>query len=213
MGTQLDLEYSRYTKSRLLEMCNDAPNPRLIDIGTGDGDLWEFAPTSLQWHGIDISGVGIRQACNRFPRLRAAVAITERLPYPTNFFGLAVAADTIEHVFAIEETLGEINRVVAPGGKFVLSVPTPDSLRKWAHNRLLRQLPSFTLIAKLLWILVRRKWLFGSLTFQPIDRDLKLDEWLDLLRTADFQVEKVEEWPTSPFTPIVYLIETRVRYA
>jgi ubiquinone/menaquinone biosynthesis C-methylase UbiE len=211
MGTQLDREYSRVTKTSLLNMCSNAPNLRILDIGTGDGDLWQFAPVVIEWHAIDVSPVGTRRALGRFPRLRAAVAISECLPYPDHFFGAAIAVDTIEHVFDIQTSLREVRRVLVPGGKFALSVPTPNSLRKWAYNRLLRRGPSPIMLARLLWTVARRILLFGRATFQPIDRDLSPGEWCSLLETAGFNIVTTVEWPAAPLKPIVYLIGTQAQ--
>jgi SAM-dependent methyltransferase len=210
MGTHLDREYSRVTKTRLLDLCCAAPNPRLLDLGTGDGDLWAFAPAALEWYAIDISPVGVTRAQSRFPRLRPAVAIAEHLPYPNNFFGAIVAADTMEHVFDLEKSLAEIRRILAPGGKFALSVPAPESLRKWAKNRLLRQRPDPALFFRLVRTVLKRRLLFGKAAFQPIDRDLPLQHWRDLLQTQGFQVQETKMWPAAPLEPIVYLLGAAV---
>lgn len=210
MGTHLDREYSRVTKTSLLGLCTGAPNPRLLDLGTGDGDLWEFAGAHWKKHAVDISQTGTRRAAMRFPTLRAAVSIAENLPYPDDFFGAVVAADTIEHVFSLEQSLQEVRRVLRPGGKFALSVPAPDSLRKWAANRLLRQVPSLKMLGQLLWVVARRQMLFGQAAFQPIDRDLSMKDWRALLHRAGFTITRTVEWPQSPLTPIVYLIGTEV---
>lgn len=211
MGTQVDDEYSRVTKTALLKMCQGAPNARILDMGTGDGDLWQFAPSSLEWHAIDISQVGTRRAVSRFPKLQATVAITESLPYSNDFFGAVVAADTMEHVFDVEESLGEVKRILQPGGKFALSVPAPHSLRQWAYNHFLRQRPSPAMLMRLLWSVAKRQWLFGRAAFQPIDRDLTLDDWCAHIKRQGFWLTSMEEWPASPLRPIVYLIGAELK--
>lgn len=209
MGTHFDREYSRITKTTLLDLCRDAPNNRLLDIGSGDGDLWEFVPPTLAGYAVDISVIGSQRAASRFPHLKAAVAIAEDLPYPDHFFGSVVAADTIEHVFDIQASLAEVRRVLAPGGKFALSVPTPNSLQKWAFNRLLRQIPSPIMLLRLLSVVTRRTLLFGRAAFQPIDRDLSLNNWCAQLEEAGFAIQTVTEWPLAPLKPMVYLISTQ----
>lgn len=205
MGTHLDSEYSRVTKTTLLNFCRAAPNQRLLDLGTGDGDLWAFAAPGLEWHAVDISQVGIARAQARFARLQPAVAIAEHLPYPDNFFGAIVAADTMEHVFDLKQSLGEIRRVLAPGGHFALSVPAPKSLQTWAKNRLLRQRPDPMLFLRLVRTVLKRRRLFGKAAFQPIDRDLSLTHWQELLQTQGFQVQQSAIWPVAPLEPIVYM--------
>lgn len=210
MGTHLDGEYSHVTKTALLEFCRAAPNRRLLDLGTGDGDLWAFASSALEWHAVDISQVGVTRAHARFNRLRPAVAIAEHLPYPDNFFGAIVAADTMEHVFDLTKSLAEIRRVLAPGGHFALSVPAPKSLQTWAKNHFLRQYPNPRLILRLLRTVFKRQRLFGKAAFQPIDRDLALPYWYTLLQDQGFQVQRSTLWPVTPLEPIVYLLGTTV---
>lgn len=210
MGTQVDREYSRVTKVSLLAMGNNAPSNRILDLGTGDGDLWQFAPAALEWHAVDISQVGTRRAVDRFPCLHGAVAIAESLPYPDNFFGTVIAADTLEHVFNVETSISEVKRVLAPKGIFALSVPAPNSLRKWAFNQFTRQLPSPLLFARLVKVVIRRRLLFGNAAFQPIDRDLGLDSWCNRLEAQGFHLFTKIEWPPSPLTPIVYLLGARL---
>jgi len=212
MGTHFDKEYSEVTKTRLLALCKNAPNHRLLDMGTGDGDLWEFAQPSWEWHGTDISRVGCQRAGERFPKLHAAVATAEYLPYPTGYFGAVVAADTVEHVFNPVDCFREVRRILAPNGTFALSVPTPDSLRKWAYNRLLRQRPSAKMIGRLLQVVAKRKMLFGQVAFQPIDRDLSVNDWQTHLEAAGFELFSVAEWPATPLQPLVYLLGAKPRH-
>lgn len=209
MGTHLDAEYSRVTKTTLLDMCLTGHPHWLLDVGTGDGDLWQFAPEQWQWVAIDISQIGVRRTVDRFHKVLGAAGLAEGLPYPDDHFGAVVAADTIEHVFNIEASLAEIRRVLVTGGSFALSVPTPNSLPKWAYNRFVRQRPSPKLLVKLIYTIVWRTLLFGNPTFQPIDRDLSLAEWEQLLRNSGFIVERTVAWPEPPLKPIVYLIGTK----
>ena len=210
MGTKFDPEYSMVTKTILLDLVCEAPNPRILDIGTGDGDLWEFAPPDTSWYAVDLSEVGIRRAVQRFPSLKAAVAISEWLPYPSGYFGAVIAVDTIEHTFDLGQSLESIKRVLTAGGMFALSVPAPNSLRKWGYNHIFRGTPSLGLLAGLIKTVLLRTVLLGGPCFQPIDRDLHLGDWHRILEEAGFHVVTVREWPTKPFKPIVYLVSARV---
>ena len=211
MGTQLDREYSRITKTTLLDFCRDAPNPRLLDVGSGDGDLWKFAATSDGSHSVDISEVGVRRALDRFPSLRGAVAVAEWLPYPDGYFGSIVAADTLEHTFDLTQSLREIRRVLVADSTFACSVPAPNSLQKWGYSRFVRSVPSIGLFIRLVRVVLLRAYLFGRPNFQPLDRDLSLDSWRRTMEEAGFRVVAVQEWPSTPLKPIVYLISMRPR--
>lgn len=209
MGTHFDEEYSRVTKSRLLGYCTLSEGGRLLDLGTGDGDLWQYADPAWVWHGLDISEVGVRRAAGRFPELTAVVGTTERLPYGDGGFDAVVAADTLEHAFDLDASLAEVRRVLVPGGTLALSVPAPDSLRKWGYNRLIRGRPAPSFVLRLAGVVLRRVALFGRAAFQPIDRDLGLEAWKSLLARGGFVVERCEAWPEPPLLPIVYLLAAR----
>jgi SAM-dependent methyltransferase len=209
MGTQFDPEYSRVTKTILLDLCAATPNNRLLDLGTGDGHLWDFADGRFEGHAIDLSTLAVRRAVKRHPFLTAAAAVSERLPYPDGFFGGVVAADTLEHTFDLHQSLREVHRVLAPGGTLAFSVPAEDSLRKWGRNRMLRQLPSPTFVVRLATVVLKRWVLFGRPDFQPIDRDLPMQQWHDLVTSAGFSLEAMREWPEPPLEPMVFLLSAR----
>lgn len=205
MGTEFDQEYSRATKTILLDLCLDPPNDRILDVGTGDGHLWNFAPRDRRWYAIDLSRVGVERAVRYHPELTAAVALAEWLPFPDNYFGAVIAADTLEHTFDLQRSLSSIRRALAIGGTFAFSVPTPNSLRTWGYNRLIRRAPSVRFLLKLGWVVAWRTLLFGRPDFQPIDRDLPLDDWCRLIEEAGFQFAALREWPEPPLKPMVVL--------
>jgi SAM-dependent methyltransferase len=98
-------------------------------------DLWDEVKNTriLQWvhgqgatvFGVDISEPTVRQARAAFSDagLRAAVADVRRLPFRDGSFDAVYSMGTIEHVRDPETALGEIHRVLRPGGRAVVGVP------------------------------------------------------------------------------------------
>ena len=98
-------------------------------------DLWDEVKNTriLQWvrgqgatvFGIDISEPIVQQARAAFPdgSLRAAVADVRRLPFRDGSFDAVYSMGTIEHFRDPETALGEIHRVLRPGGRAVVGVP------------------------------------------------------------------------------------------
>lgn len=207
MGTDLDRAYDRTTKTALLTFAGSLSGRRLLDIGTGVGNLWNYAPTDVEGYAVDISAVGVSRSIRRHPRLTASVSVAEHLPYPDKFFDGVVAADTLEHTFCPERSQAEIRRVLKPGGVFAASYPVRDSLRKWGWNQLVHRRLHPAFFARLGMVpMKQRAALFRSLAFQPIDRDRDLDERLTATKDAGMSVAAVSEWPQSPQAPIVYLV-------
>jgi len=207
MGTDLDEEYDRTTKETLLAFGGDLAGKRLLDIGTGVGNLWAYVPPGVEGYALDLSAAGVAKAAARFPGLTVSVSVGEFLPYADGFFDMVIAADTVEHTFSPARTLQEAYRVLRPGGVLGASFPIPNSLRKWGYNRFLRQRPDLRLLFKLFRVLLKRTLLFGRPDFQPVDRDYTTDQWVHLLEETGFRVEHVLELPTAPKLPIVTLVK------
>jgi ubiquinone/menaquinone biosynthesis C-methylase UbiE len=205
MGTDLDEGYDRTTKQRLLSFGQPLAGKRLLDVGTGVGSLWRYVQAPVEGYALDLSPVGVLKAVDHHPDLTASVSIAEYLPYNECFFDLVLAADTVEHTFSPERTLAEIYRVLKPRGIFSGSFPIADSLRKWGWNTFVRSRPQVGTFFRLLWVLAKRTLLFGRPDFQPFDRDLTKEEWLEMIEAVGFRIEVFELWPEPPKIPITYL--------
>lgn len=46
-----------------------------------------------------------------------------KIPFDNNHFDSVLCTEVLEHVFNIDETLTEINRVLKPGGKILITIP------------------------------------------------------------------------------------------
>jgi SAM-dependent methyltransferase/uncharacterized protein YbaR (Trm112 family) len=207
MGTDLDGTYDRVTKETLLGFARPLAGKRLLDVGTGTGNLWGYVPAGVEGYALDISATGVRRAAQRYPELTVSVSTAEFLPYPDGFFDAVVAADTVEHTFSPSRTLQEIRRVLRADGVLGASFPVPNSLRKWGWNQLVHKPPDLGLFLRLIRVLVKRTLLFGRPVFQPLDRDYSLEDWIGLLETSGFRVETLLPWPEPPRLPIVTLIK------
>jgi SAM-dependent methyltransferase len=207
MGSDLDGTYDRVTKETLLSFAEPLAGKRLLDVGTGAGNLWGYAPPSVVGYALDISLAGVRRAAARFPNLIVSVSTSEFIPYADGFFDAVLAADTVEHTFSPRRSLREIHRVLGEGGILGASFPIPDSLRKWGWNQLVHERPNLKLMAGLIRVLVRRTLLFGRPDFQPIDRDYGIEEWLALLQASGFCIGTTSAWPEPPRLPIVTLVQ------
>jgi SAM-dependent methyltransferase len=209
MGTDLDSDYDHSTKSILLSFAAPLAGKRLLDVGSGNGRLWDYVEPAVKGYALDLSTVGLSRAARQHPTVTVSASIAECIPYPDGFFGAVVAADTIEHTFNPSLALAEIHRVLQPGGLLLASFPIPNSLRKWGWNRLIRGRPDIRFLLRLARVVVKRSLLFGRPDFQPIDRDRDLDEWQQALLATGFSVDKTDLWPRPPDLPIVHLVRAQ----
>lgn len=206
MGTDLDAEYDRATKTHLLNSAAPLEGKTVLDLGTGVGNLWKYAPDSAKGHALDLSYSGVLRASRRYPNLVVSVSVAEHLPYPPAFFDVVIAADTLEHAFDPARAISEIKRVLKLSGVLAASLPVPNSLRKWGQNQLTSGRWKSRLPLHLARVMLKRMWLFGRADFQPIDRDLNVEQWIELLRNVGFDVQGEVKWPAPPSLPIVYLL-------
>jgi SAM-dependent methyltransferase len=116
----------RAGQDRRLSMIRAAAGPRaagrvLID-GCGTGTyLARLAEEAGFITGLDIEWERALDAYERTPTTVCAVG--EYLPYPPNSFDLILSHEVLEHVQNDRQTLAEIARTLAPGGRLVLFCP------------------------------------------------------------------------------------------
>ena len=104
-----------------------APNARVLDIGCRDGGLRAFLPESVRYQGLDVAP--------EFARSDILIQdIAQGIPFPDGSFDDVFAIEVLEHVHNPWGALSEINRVLRPGGVFVLSVPNPYHAKELIWN-------------------------------------------------------------------------------
>jgi len=109
------------------------PGARLLDLGCGDGQL--LAQARLRKFsevcGLDVAQAVVTRAENTCSAVLGDLEgvtvqranLDAELPYSTGYFDAVTAIAVIEHLFDPYFVLAEINRVLAPGGQFIMEVP------------------------------------------------------------------------------------------
>jgi SAM-dependent methyltransferase len=93
---------------------------RVLDLGCGTGssvDAFRACDPSVDWTGLDIADS--REARERTRTDARFVAFDgDRIPFPDGSFDLVYCKQVLEHVHRPAPLLGEVARVLAPGGRF-----------------------------------------------------------------------------------------------
>jgi SAM-dependent methyltransferase len=101
---------------------HSTPESRILDCGCGTGittaHLHEHRPLI---EGVDFSETYMARARRRGGYFRR-MDLTA-LEFPDATFDVVCSADAVEHVPALERALAEMDRVLKPGGVFVLQTP------------------------------------------------------------------------------------------
>jgi len=99
----------------------------VLDIGARDGGLRGFLAPGVKYQGIDIAP--------EFAGPDVLIQdISNGIPFPDSAYDFVFCIEVLEHVPNPYGTLGEIHRVLKPGGVLVLSVPNPYHLKEIIWN-------------------------------------------------------------------------------
>lgn len=104
---------------------------RVLDVGCGDGRFAaELVRIGAHPVGIDVAAEPLRRARERHPELDLRQVPSEGAwPLRDASFDAVWAGEVIEHVADTAGWLSEIRRVLAPGGRLLLSTPAHGRLR------------------------------------------------------------------------------------
>jgi SAM-dependent methyltransferase len=92
---------------------------RVLEVGSGRGELAERIATEL---GADVIALDQSERMVELTRARgidARVGDVQELPFEDGAFDCAVAAWMLYHVLDVDRALGELGRVLRPGGRLV----------------------------------------------------------------------------------------------
>ena len=112
----------------LFEAIAEAHPARILEVGCGEGELAERVQREL---GVQVLAVDQSERMVELTRARgveARVGNVERLEFADGSFECVVAAWMLFHVADLDRALGEIARVLVPGGRLVAVTNGADHL-------------------------------------------------------------------------------------
>jgi SAM-dependent methyltransferase len=119
----LALAFERYLETRIL---SQVPFRRpVLDLGCGDGLFAHLLFEEPIDTGIDPDPREIEQARRRRCYLELIEGVGSAVPKPSGAYRTIFSNSVLEHIPALESVFREVHRLLAPGGRFYLTVPTP----------------------------------------------------------------------------------------
>jgi ubiquinone/menaquinone biosynthesis C-methylase UbiE len=109
------IEVNWYESERLLQQAREQipAGARLLDAGSGQGRYKDYF-VHTQYVGLDLA---VGDETWDYTGLDTVGDLRE-LPFPENSFDAAVCVQTLEHVNDPFQVIGEVGRVLKPGGRF-----------------------------------------------------------------------------------------------
>lgn len=103
---------------------------RVLEIGTGKGRmLRELLRLGLEVRGIENNPWMVDESRRLHGDLPVTLVSGHLLPFPDRSFDVVVSFDVFEHIAESDAHLGEVRRVLAPGGRYLLQTPN-----KWTNS-------------------------------------------------------------------------------
>jgi len=106
---------------------------KILDIGCWTGGLeYYLNDFSCEPYAIDIDERALSIAKIKFPRIKFQVGNAWNIPFEEGYFDAVVLSFVLEHIKGTKEmeALHEINRVLKPGGIFLLCVPAGNIISR-----------------------------------------------------------------------------------
>jgi len=110
------------------EAVRDADPARVLEVGCGEGELSERIVRGL---GVELVALDQSERMVELARARgvdARVGDVQELPFEDGSFDVAVAAWMLYHVPDLDRAVGELARVLRPGGRLVAVTNRADHL-------------------------------------------------------------------------------------
>ena len=171
----------RSVECKLLERMEPLEQP-VLDLGCGDGHFASMAFSGPVFAGVD-SHLGHAREARRTVAYRHLLrSDATALPFRSASMRTVVANSVLEHIAQVDRALSEVSRVLQPGGRLVLTVPSHRFADLLFGSTLLRQLGHARLSA------AYGRW-FNRISFHY--HCYSHEAWLEKLAAAGFIVD---EW-------------------
>lgn len=117
-----------WMQAQLRDVANDA---MILEVGCGDGSFTRnLAQHSSRVTAVDISASQIERNARAHPEIKFIQHDVARpLPFASGAFEVIWCSEVLEHLFDPGFALGEMQRVLAPGGRLLVTVPYHGRLK------------------------------------------------------------------------------------
>ena len=124
-------QHARSLYPVLLEKLSHIPFQSALDLGCGTGEMLKLIlqkDPHKELCGIDLSEEMLAVAKSKLSeQVKLLLGDSEALPFPDNAFDVVYCNDSFHHYPAPQNVLREVNRVLKPGGTFLINCQWDDA--------------------------------------------------------------------------------------
>lgn len=114
----------------LLRLIGDVRAKKVLDVGSAQGLLMDQLKAGASTVCVDLGLAYLRVAREKGHHVVAADG--EVLPFRDETFDVVICSGVLEHVLDPEAVVGEVERILAPEGRFFVLVPWEEDLEKYS---------------------------------------------------------------------------------
>ena len=122
--TDMKGQHARSHYPILLDRLSHISYHSALDLGCGTGEMMKQilqTDNCKELYGIDLSEEMLAVAKSKLPdQVKLLLGDSESLPFPDNFFDVVYCNDSFHHYPAPRNVLSEVQRVLKPGGTFLM---------------------------------------------------------------------------------------------
>jgi len=196
-STETNLINAHYERPAMLALAGGVAGRRILDAGCGSGPLF----AALRDRGAIVTGIDKSAAMVELARRRlgddADLQVAELggpLPFPSDTFDDVTASLVLHYLEDWGPALGELRRVLKPGGRLIVSVDHPFATNLW--HREAGHEPDY--FATYNWV---DEWTVGGQTALLRFWARPLHAMTGAFTAAGFRISVISEPAVAPDTP------------
>jgi SAM-dependent methyltransferase len=186
----------------LINLAVPAPADVVLDVATGTGNTaLALAPQVFRVIGLDVASGMLDQAraraqAEKIDNAEFVSGSAEEIPFPDGEFSLVVSRHAPHHFHRLDKFLGEVRRVLKPGGRFVVadqispSAEVADWVDRWERTRDPSHFRQRTVAE---WREMAASAGFSWVQDQAVPYELPFDWWVKQAGCAEKTVQELQE--------------------
>jgi SAM-dependent methyltransferase len=119
---------------------------KTLDIGAGNGAHLKYENLDAQeYTALEYSRELIQDINRQYPKVKSVIGDCQKpMDFQNDYFDRVLAIHVLEHLDNLPVTLGEVHRILRPGGKFSVIIPCEGGLlysigRKFSSEKMFKE--------------------------------------------------------------------------